>query len=244
VNVAELKPANCGFDVLRPLPGGIQGGWSEHLVQRYAGAALKNIALRVGAPVSDEVLFEQAGEAVLTQTGLEGSLVYAASAAVRGELERLGQAVIHLDLLPQRTAEWVAREVAHPRGPRSLSTHLKSRLNLEGVKAALLYEVLSKDSLNRPAELAHAIKNLPITLGAARPIAEAISTAGGVSFDAIDEHSMLRSLPGVFAAGEMIDWDAPTGGYLLTACLASGWHAGQGAVRFLGRGERGTREGA
>jgi uncharacterized flavoprotein (TIGR03862 family) len=235
VSVVDLQPANCGFDVVRAGPEGWLPGWTEHLTQRHAGAPLKNIALALREPASAQVLFQQAGEAVLTQTGLEGSLIYAASSTVRALRAHGERVTAYLDLLPQRDASWVQREVSHPRGPRSLATHLKSRLGLEGVKAALLHEVLSKDTLNDPLRLAEAIKALPITLAAPRPIEEAISTAGGVAFDSIDEHTMLRALPGVFVAGEMVDWDAPTGGYLLTACLASGQQAGQGILNFLGR---------
>jgi uncharacterized flavoprotein (TIGR03862 family) len=238
VAVAPLQPANCGFDAVRPgpEPGTWLPGWSEHLRSRFAGAPLKNVALQVRDPATGEVLFQQAGEAVVTQGGVEGSLVYAASAAVRGLLARGGAApvAVHLNLLPQREPEWVAREVAHPRGPRSLATHLKSRLGIDGVKAALLHEVLPRDAINDPPRLAAALQALPLLLSAPRPIAEAISSAGGVGFEALDDAGMLKTLPGVFAAGEMIDWEAPTGGYLLTACLASGAQAGEGVKRHLG----------
>lgn len=220
VPVAPLVPSNCGFEV---------AGWSEHLKTRFAGAPLKNVALRCTAP--DGRHFEQRGEAVLTATGLEGQLVYAASALLRDTIAAEGCAVAQLDLLADHGAEWVAAEVARPRGPRSLSTHLKSRLKLDGAKAALLHELLPKQTLADPAALVAAIKALPVTLVAPRPIAEAISTAGGVAFDALDERLMLHALPGVFCAGEMLDWEAPTGGYLLNACFASGRVAGAGALR-------------
>ncbi len=237
VMVADLQPANCGFDVARPTAEGAwQPGWTPHLASRFAGAPLKNVALEVRDPVSEAVLFRQAGEAVVTQGGVEGSLVYAASAVVR-ELLRARQAPVqvHWNLLPQREPGWVAREVAHPRGSRSLATHLKARLGIDGVKAALLYEVLPRAVIDDPARLAAALQALPVALAAPRPIEEAISSAGGVGFDALDAGGMLRDLPGVFAAGEMLDWEAPTGGYLLTACLASGVVAGEGVKRYLGR---------
>lgn len=221
VSVVPLAPSNCGFDV---------AAWSEHLRSRFAGAPLKNIALRCTAP--DGRQFEQRGEAVLTASGLEGQLVYAASALLRDTIAAEGRAVAQLDLLADHSAEWVAAEVARPRGPRSLSTHLKSRLKLDGAKAALLHELLPKQTLADPAALAAAIKALPVTLVAPRPIAEAISSAGGVDFEALDEQLMLRALPGVFCAGEMLDWEAPTGGYLLSACFASGQVAGQGAAAY------------
>jgi predicted flavoprotein YhiN len=154
---------------------------------------------------------------------------------LRDGIAAAGEATFHLDLLPGRSADWVAKEVAHPRGTRSLSTHLKTRLNLAGVKAGLLWERLPRDAMADPARLAAAIKALPITVRAARPIDEAISSAGGVRFDALDSGLMLTALPGVFCAGEMLDWEAPTGGYLLTACLASGHAAGRGVLSWLGR---------
>jgi uncharacterized flavoprotein (TIGR03862 family) len=222
-DVAPLQPSNCGFDV----------GWSEHFAGRFAGAPLKSVAIEWHG--TDGQPIRQAGEFVVTQAGVEGSLVYAASAALRDRIAADGDATFHLDLLPSRMAEWVACEVAHPRGTRSLSTHLKTRLNLSGVKAGLLWERLPKETMADPARLATAIKALPITVRATRPIDEAISSAGGVRFEALDAGLMLRALPGVFCAGEMLDWEAPTGGYLLTACLASGHAAGRGVLAWRGR---------
>ena len=167
---------------------------------------------------------------------MEGSLVYAASQLLRDEIEAHGHATFHLDLLPDHSPERVLVEVRHPRGSRSLSSHLKSRLGLDGIKAGVLYEHLGKDGMNDPVALAHAIKALPITVVATRPLDEAISTAGGVAFEALDEHLMATAAPGVFCAGEMLDWEAPTGGYLLTASLASGVQAGRGVLAFLGSG--------
>lgn len=234
VEVAPLQPANCGFDVVRESPqGNWLAGWTPHLSTRFAGAALKNVALAVHSPDTDEVLFQQAGEAVLTQGGIEGSLVYAASAVVRELLKAHARVVVHLNLLPQREAAWVAREVNHPRGPRSLATHLKSRLGIDGVKAALVHELLSREAIADPQRLATALQALPITLAAPRPLAEAISTAGGVRFESLSPQGMLTAMPGVFVAGEMIDWEAPTGGYLLTACLASGVWAAEGVCQHL-----------
>jgi uncharacterized flavoprotein (TIGR03862 family) len=221
VALRPLQPSNCGFDV-----GRAEGpGWSEHFRSRFVGHPLKNVALAVGD-------FHQPGEFVVTETGVEGSLVYAASAPLRERIAADGQATALIDLLPQRSAEFVHAEVARPRGSRSLSTHLKSRLGIDGVKAALLHELLPRETFADPAALAAAIKALPLTLCAARPIAEAISSAGGVAFEALDEGLMLERMPGVFCAGEMLDWEAPTGGYLLTACLASGRVAGEAAARW------------
>lgn len=225
VAVAPLLPANCGFDVA--------GGWSEHFRSRFAGQPFKSVAIRF-APDAGPV-FERQGEFVATETGVEGSLVYAASALLRHHIVRCGEATLALDLLPGLSEERVAREVAHPRGSRSLSSHLKSRLGLDGIKTGVLYELLGKAVMNDPARLAAAIKALPLSLVAARPIDEAISSAGGVLFEALDNGLMCEQLPGVFCAGEMLDWEAPTGGYLLTACLASGHRSGQGVLDWLRR---------
>jgi uncharacterized flavoprotein (TIGR03862 family) len=232
VDVAPLQPSNCGFEVARPdASGQLTPGWTDHFSSRFAGTPLKNVALsceRVQGPP-----FSQPGECVVTQAGLEGSLVYAASGAIRDTIGLRGRAVVHIDLLPMRSAEWVHAEVAHPRGSRSLSTHLKTRLGLEGVKASLLHELLPRETMADPSQLASAIKALPVVLTVPRPIDEAISTAGGVRFEALDEDGMLRAMPGVFCAGEMLDWEAPTGGYLLTACFASGVSVAEGVARFL-----------
>jgi uncharacterized flavoprotein (TIGR03862 family) len=177
----------------------------------------------------------QRGECVVSDYGLEGSLVYAASAALRDAIARDGSATLWLDLLPTRSQAEVARALAHPRGRRSLAVHLKSRLGLSGVKTALLHERLARETLADPLPLAAAIKALPVVLRAPRPVAEAISSAGGVSFESLDDGLMLRAHPGLFCAGEMLDWEAPTGGYLLTACLATGLAAGRGARRWLAR---------
>jgi uncharacterized flavoprotein (TIGR03862 family) len=222
IDIAPLRPSNCGFDLAAA------GGWSEHFRSRFAGHPLKNVALSV-----DGAAFDQQGEFIVTDTGVEGSLVYAASGPIRERIATEGRAVVHLDLLPQRSHEFVSAEVARPRGSRSLSTHLKSRLGIDGVKAALLRELLPRELFADSAGLAAAIKSLPLALGCARPIDEAISSAGGVRFEAMNDSLMLDALPGVFCAGEMLDWEAPTGGYLLTACFASGLIAGQGAAKFV-----------
>jgi uncharacterized flavoprotein (TIGR03862 family) len=223
IEVAPLLPSNCGFDVA--------GGWSGHLKSRFAGQPLKTVALRFTDAAGNSN--ERRGELMLSDTGIEGSLVYALSAPLRDTIAAQGSAMVQLDLAPDKTLARVIAEVAHPRGARSLSSHLQSRAGIKGVKMALLHEILSPAQLNDPVTLAHAIKSLPITLTAARPLDEAISSAGGVRFEALDENLMLRDLPGVFCAGEMLDWEAPTGGYLLTACFASGRAAGQGVLNYL-----------
>ncbi|MFL6694845.1 MAG: NAD(P)/FAD-dependent oxidoreductase [Ramlibacter sp.] len=230
VPIAPLRPSNCGFDVVPTRPGA--AGWSEFLRERFAGQPVKPVAARMDA---DAPQGSVQGEFVLTDTGIEGSLVYAFSARLRDGIASRGEATWLLDLLPQHTAAQVLAETRRPRGTRSLSTHLKSRLGIAGIKAALLHELLSPQQLADPAALAAAIKALPVRLARPRPVAEAISTAGGVRLDAIDANAMLRDVPGVFCAGEMLDWEAPTGGYLLTACFATGRMAGLGAARWLGR---------
>ena len=227
VPVAPLLPSNCGFDVATPR----QTGWTGHFSSRFAGQPFKSVALAFTAANGE--VFRRKGEFVATATGVEGSLVYAASSLLRDAIAVHGKAVLHLDLLPDRTPEQVLTEINHPRGARSLSSHLKSRLHLDGIKAALLHEVLSRDEVADPAVLARSIKALPLRLVAARPMDEAISSAGGVPFEALDDSLMLQALPGVFCAGEMLDWEAPTGGYLLTACLATGMRAGHGMARYL-----------
>ncbi|MFN3885617.1 MAG: TIGR03862 family flavoprotein [Aquabacterium sp.] len=234
VTVAGLRPANCGFDVAPTAPG--RTGWSDYLRQRFAGQPVKPVV----ASVTDAQgrLHRQQGEFVLTDTGIEGSLVYAFSARLRDQIDAEGQATFTLDLLPDHSAAQVLAEVSRPRGPRSLATHLKSRLGVAGLKLALLHECLSPEALAQPHSLAAALKALPLTLTATRPIDEAISTAGGVALEALDEHLMLRDVPGVFCAGEMLDWEAPTGGYLLTASMASGRVAGQGVLAWWASGHR------
>ncbi len=223
VAVAPLMPSNCGFDV--------KGGWTEHFASRFAGQPFKSVAMSLSN--SQGVHFARKGEFVATATGVEGSLIYAASALLRDDIIRTVSATFTLDLLPDMPAERVLSEVQHPRGTRSLSSHLKSRLHIDGIKAGILHELLNKDVFNNPVQLAVAIKALPITVTATRPIDEAISTAGGVLFEAMTPGLMLESLPGVFCAGEMLDWEAPTGGYLLQACFASGRRAGQGVLDYL-----------
>ncbi|WP_213959261.1 TIGR03862 family flavoprotein [Variovorax sp. dw_954] len=223
VALAPLQPANCGFDV----------GWSEHFASRFAGHPFKSVALSFTDRQGRS--FARKGEFVATATGIEGSLVYAAAALLRDEINASGGegATCHIDLLPDRTAAQVAAAVNHPRGARSLSSHLKSRLGLDGIKSGLLHEQLSREDMHQSQRLAEAIKALPLRVRAARPVDEAISTAGGVRFDALDANLMVTALPGVFCAGEMLDWEAPTGGYLLTLSMASGAAAAHSALRWV-----------
>jgi hypothetical protein len=220
INVAPLQAANCGFEV---------SAWSELLRSKFAGAPLKNIAMGLQGQSL------RLGECVVTQGGVEGSLVYALSAQIREAINQSGSATVEIDLLPGKTSAEVQKALSKPRGSRSMSKHLHSQLGLDGVKAALLRELTPAATFADPALLARAIKALPLTLITPRPLDEAISTAGGVTFEALNEQLMIRALSGVFCAGEMLDWEAPTGGYLLTACFASGRAAGLGMVDWLRR---------
>ena len=230
--VAELLPANCGFDVLhRDRSGAWQPGWSEHFATRFRGAPLKSVVARCHD--ADGSVIARAGEGLIAATGIEGGLIYALSAALRDRLAARGNATLELDLAPGRSIERLAAELARPRGHRSLASHLASQTGLKGVKVGLLRECLDPAVFEQPAQLAAAIKALPLRLAAPRPLDEAISSAGGVRFEGLDAGLMLRARPGVFCCGEMLDWEAPTGGYLLTACFATGLAAAQGASAWL-----------
>jgi uncharacterized flavoprotein (TIGR03862 family) len=223
IDVAPLLPANCGFDI----------GWSEYFAQRHAGAPLKPVIAYWRDLEGNEQALQ--GECVITAHGIEGSLIYALSATLRDTIARDGKVTLSFDLAPARDLERLHRELAKPRAGRSFSEHLRRLTGITGVKAALLYESLSKPQLDDAETVAKTIKRLPLTLLRARPIDEAISSAGGVRLAALDDALMIKSVPGVFCAGEMLDWEAPTGGYLLTACFASGLRAGRGAVAWLRR---------
>jgi uncharacterized flavoprotein (TIGR03862 family) len=214
--VEPLKPSNCGFDV----------DWSPHFRERFDGHPIKSVVLSFES-------FRQQGEFIVTRDGLEGGLIYAASALIRDEIYAKGKAVLSLDLAPARSLEWLQEKLSRPRGSRTMASHLEKTVGIKGVKAGLLREFLSKEDFASAEKLAESIKNLPVALIAPRPLEEAISSAGGVMFEALDEHLMIRSRPGVFCAGEMLDWEAPTGGYLLTACFASGYAAGSGLLKWL-----------
>lgn len=216
VEIKPLKPANCGFDV----------AWSPHFRERFDGQPLKSVALSFGE-------FRRQGEFIVTKDGVQGSLIYAASAFIRDEIEAKGGAIITLDMSPDRSEEWLVEKLSKPRGSRSMASHLEKTVGLKGVKVGLLHEFMPKEDFVNVEKLASFIKRMPIPLIAPRPLDEAISSAGGVAFEALDENLMIRNLPGVFCAGEMLDWEAPTGGYLLTACFASGRAAAAGVLKWL-----------
>jgi uncharacterized flavoprotein (TIGR03862 family) len=220
VTLAPLQPSNCGFEV---------AGWSAVFADKFAGAPVKSCAIALPGQAP------RLGEFVVTAQGVEGSLVYALSAPIRDTINQHGSATVHLDLLPHKSPEQVLALLNKPRGSKSISNHLRSALGLDGVRAGLLRELTDAATFADTASLAKAIKTLPLTVVRTRPLDEAISSAGGVPFEAMDPHLMLSQVPGVFCAGEMLDWEAPTGGYLLTACFASGRKAGLGVLSWLNR---------
>jgi uncharacterized flavoprotein (TIGR03862 family) len=218
VKMEALKPSNCGFDV----------AWSPHFRERFEGQPLKSVVLSFGS-------FRHQGEFIVTKEGVQGSLVYAASALIRDEIEAKGRAVIMLDMSPDRSHEWLVEKLSKPRGSRSMASHLEKTVGLKGLKVGLLHEFMPKEDFSNAERLASFIKQMPIPLIAPRPLDEAISSAGGVAFESLDENLMIRELPGIFCAGEMLDWEAPTGGYLLTACFASGRAVGLGMLKWLSK---------
>ncbi len=221
VETLPLQPSNCGFDI----------AWSDFLRERFAGSPLKSVVAVCQDAHGHEIRRE--GECVISAHGIEGSLVYALSAALRDRLNTHGEAILTLDLAPHRSKEALQQALAKPRGKNSVGNHWRKTAGLDGVKAALLHEILLPAQSADAARVAATIKALPLKLLRARPLDEAISTAGGVALSALDPALMLKSMPGVFCAGEMLDWEAPTGGYLLTACFASGRVAGQGVLDWL-----------
>ena len=221
VTIEPLMPANCGFEV----------NWSQYLRSRFAGHPVKSVMVSGTTLGGNE--FRQQGELVVTEAGIEGGVIYSVSAWLRDLIMAKGIAQIQLDLAPDRSLPRIIHDLSRPRGSRSMASHLKRSVGIEGVKACLLREFVPKQDFSNPALLGDWIKALPIQLIAPRPLEEAISTAGGIAFEALDARLMIGVLPGVFCAGEMLDWEAPTGGYLLTACFASGHAAGAGAVAWL-----------
>lgn len=216
IRVKPFSPANCGFYVR----------WSTHFSEKFHGQPVKSVVLSFKD-------FKQQGEFVITKKGVEGSLIYSASAKLRDELTSRGQASLTLDLAPGTATEKLTQLLGRPRGSTSLSSHIRKTTGIQGVKLGLLYEFIPKEIFDNPNKLANAIKALPIPLVSPTSLATAISSAGGVSFEELDDHLMLNKMPGVFCAGEMLDWEAPTGGYLLSACFALGKAAGEGALRWL-----------
>ncbi|MFB9261939.1 NAD(P)/FAD-dependent oxidoreductase [Bradyrhizobium erythrophlei] len=220
VAVAPMRPANSGFTV----------AWSDIFRDRFEGQPLKGVTLTIGAHAAR-------GEAIVTRSGIEGGAIYALSADIRETVLAEGSATIHVALRPDLSIDELTARLSAPKGKQSVSNFLRKAAQLSPVGIGLLQEVAATSGRSLaslpPAELAHLINAVPIRITGVAPIARAISTAGGIRFDELDDHFMLRHLPGTFAAGEMLDWEAPTGGYLLQASFATGMAAGKGALRWL-----------
>jgi uncharacterized flavoprotein (TIGR03862 family) len=220
VTISPLRSANCGFTV----------AWSDIFRDRFEGHPLKGIALSFG-PHSVR------GEAMITRTGLEGGAIYALSAELREAIASSGPATLHIALRPDLEMQDLVAQLSRPRGRQSLSNFLRKAVHLSPAAIGLLQEaaIASGAPLSSlsTASLAGLINAVPIELNGLAPIARAISTAGGIAFDEIDTDYMIRRLPGIFAAGEMLDWEAPTGGYLLQASFATGVAAGRGVLKWL-----------
>jgi len=214
--LAPFRPANCGF----------VAGWSDSFRDRFAGTPLKNVALRFDGATAR-------GDCVVTRDGLEGGAIYAMSAPLRDRIEAAGEATLRLDLRPEMTQEALAARLSRVRGRESLSNQLRKALALPPVAIALLREAGEGPPPRAPEALAALVKNVPVRLTGTAPLDRAISTAGGLRRAALDADFMLRGRPGLFAAGEMLDWEAPTGGYLLQASIATGRAAAEGAMRWL-----------
>lgn len=216
VQLSPLKPANCGFDV----------DWSPHFIEKFEGQPIKNARITFAGQTAS-------GEFTITKTGVEGGPVYDLSSKLLGALDSKGATTVTIDLIADRSVENILERLNHPRGKKSMATHLKRTLHLSGAKAGLLREGTTKGTFDDLARLAAAIKSLPLNMLRPRPIAEAISSAGGIKWSQMDAGLQLKDLPGVYACGEMIDWTAPTGGYLLSACMATGRWAGDAAAAQL-----------
>ncbi|HEV2675717.1 MAG TPA: TIGR03862 family flavoprotein [Aliidongia sp.] len=216
VSLAPFRPANCGFTI----------AWPDGFAERYAGTPLKNVALAIGA-------VRVRGEAVIAGYGIEGGAVYALGGTPHEALAEAGSATLLLDFKPDLTLAELAARLGRPRRGASLSNFLRKAANLPPIAAALLRATRPDVIDDAPGRWAEALKALPLVATGAAPIDRAISTAGGVRWEALDGDLQLRTRPGVFLAGEMLDWEAPTGGYLLQACFATGRWAGIGAARFL-----------
>jgi uncharacterized flavoprotein (TIGR03862 family) len=227
---AIMARAGIAVSPLRAANAGALADWSAVFRDRFEGAPLKRIALSLGERMTR-------GEALVTRNGLEGGGIYALSGPIRDAIDAAGYAVLHIDLRPDLAQDALMSKLGAPRGKQSLSTFLRKTASLAPVEIGLLHEVMTSGGLKlaalSPQELAALIKAVPVRLTGVADIARAISTAGGIAFDEVDTHFMVRNKPGTFVAGEMLDWEAPTGGYLLQACFATGVAAGQGALAWL-----------
>ena len=219
VTFSPFKSSNCGFDATL----------SEYFTNKYAGHPLKPVTLSFIN--SSGCCFTKQGELMFTQNGIEGGLMYGFSHLLTDHIEQFGFATIYLDLLPHLSLTDMETRLGKSQGKLSFTNYLRKQLGLDAMKTALLWETFSQTDLSSKKMLCAAIKNLPLKLLSSRPIAEAISSSGGINFEALDENLMIKSIPGVFCAGEMLNWDAPTGGYLLTACFSTGRAAALGVLK-------------
>ncbi|MFZ6801759.1 TIGR03862 family flavoprotein [Undibacterium sp. Di24W] len=221
LSITPFEASNCGFELV----------WTDYFKQNFAGKPLTSVSASI---VTESGLTQKRqGQFVISDTGVEGSLIYALSSQIREQIRNTGSCDLLIDLLPGRELERVQRELSSPRGSRSLSSHLRSKLGLHPIHTALVYECLESTQIQDVQQLALALKAMPLRLLRARPIDEAISSAGGLNWSELDEHFMLKKMPGHFCAGEMLNWDAPTGGYLLSACFATGAAGAQGAIKWI-----------
>lgn len=220
LKISPLKPANMGFNLT----------WSEIFKEKFSGTPLKNVELSFTDNKGN--LHSKLGELLVSEYGVEGSLIYTYSKFLRELIEQKSPLSLYLDLFPHRSESKLKQELSTSRGKQSLSAFWK-RLGLSGVKASLLREVLDKNLLSEPELVAKTLKKFPLVLESHRVIEEAISTAGGLAFENLDKHLMLKSFPSVFCVGEMLDWEAPTGGYLLTGVMGQGKQAAEGLLKFL-----------
>ncbi|WP_233402516.1 TIGR03862 family flavoprotein [Marinomonas transparens] len=221
IAIEPLQSANCGF----------YSEWSDHLKTKFAGYPLKGIAFSF--TLNDGGVVSKKGECILTQDGMEGSLIYAFSKYIRDEINESGTASLLIDFLPLQSTEQLIKKLGKTKPKESFSKYLKRTLGISGVKNALLHETFQKEDMQTPESLARCLKAVPVSFYKTKPIEEVISSAGGVCQNSVNDQLMLQTIPGVFCAGEMLDWEAPTGGYLLTACFATGRLAGQGVCRWL-----------
>ena len=220
LNISPFKPANMGFNVT----------YSKIFKEKFSGTPLKNVELSFTD--TNGKLQSKLGELLVGEYGVEGSLIYTYSKFLREQIEQASPFTVYLDLFPHRTESKLKEQLSVSRGKQSLSAFWK-RIGLDGVKASLLREVLEKDLLSEPELVAKTLKKFPLKLDSFRPFQEAISTAGGLEFKNLDEHLMLKNFPKVFCVGEMLDWEAPTGGYLLTGVMAQGKQAAEGLLKML-----------
>lgn len=220
IDTAPWQATNCGFET----------DWSDFFVEKYAGAPIKQIACSFKDQQGQQR--QQLGELLISRYGVEGSIIYALSSVIRESINKQASVTLYLDLFPQSSHQQLHEKLTKPSGSQSISNFLRKQLNLKDARMGLLRE-LAPQALTNLTTLPQHLKALPLTLKQPRPLAEAISSAGGICFNELTDQLMLKKLPSVFCAGEMLDWEAPTGGYLLTGCFSTGYTAAQGIIKYL-----------